>query len=412
MIVLEGKLRGEEEQFRLLDEAIRTAQFVRNKAIRYWMDNRGTNRNTLQKLCAILRKQFEWCKKLSAQACQASADRAWAAISRFYENCRLQVPGKKGYPKFKKNSRSVEYKVDGWILSEDRRLITFRDGFKAGKFQLIGTRDLHYYQIEQIKRVRVVRRADGYYVQLCVDFDRKEEHEWTGRVVGIDMGVEFFYTDSDGNTVDNPRFLRKEALALKRAQRRLSKRKKGSKNRAKARKKVGRKHLLVSRRRRDWACKQAQALVKSADMIAYEDLQVRNLVKNHKLAKSISDAAWSEFLRWVEYFAKIHGIVTVAVPPAFTSQDCSECGNRVKKALSTRTHECGKCGSKLHRDHNAARMILFKGLAILGENREEIVKLLSTVGRTGIHAWGDWASGILEQSEVLSPVVEPGNLNE
>ncbi len=347
MIVFEAKLRGTESQFRLLDEAIRTAQFVRNKALRYWMENQGTNRNSLQKLCKELRKEFEWCKKLSAQACQASADRAWAAILRFYENCQKKVPGKKGYPKFKNNCRSVEYKVDGWVLSDDRRLLTFRDGFKAGQFQLMGTRDLNFYQIEQIKRVRVVRRADGYYAQFCVDVERKEKHELTGRVVGIDVGLEFFYTDSDGGTVENPQFLRKSEKALKRSQRRLSKKQKGSKNRAKARIRLGRRHLKVSRRRKDWACKTAQALVKSADMIAYEDLQVRDMIRNHKLAKSIHDAAWSEFFQWVEYFAKIYGIVTVAVPTAYTSQDCSRCGHRGQKSLSTPSRECIKYVNQL-----------------------------------------------------------------
>ncbi len=104
---------------------------------------------------------------------------------------------------------------------------------------------------------------------------------------------------------------------------------------------------------------------------------VQNMVKNHHLAKSISDVSWSIFLNWVEYFGKIHGIVVVAVPPQYTSQDCSRCGHRQKKTLSTRTHECVKCGLKLHRDHNSAIEIRSKGLQKLGA---------STVGLTGIHA--------------------------
>lgn len=409
MIVLEAKLRGTESQLRLLDEAIRTAQFVRNKALRYWMDNQGTNRNSLQKLCTVLRKEFEWCKKLSAQACQASADRAWAAISRFYENCQKQISGKKGYPKFKKNCRSVEYKVTGWVLSDDRRFLTFKDGFKAGQFKLMGTRNLNFYEIEQIKRVRVVRRADGYYAQFCVDVERKEKHDWTSRVVGIDVGLEFFYTDSDSVTVENPKFLRKSEKALKRFQRRLSKKQKGSNNRAKARIRLGRRHLKVSRQRKDWACKTAQALVKSADMIAYKDLQVRDVVRNHKLAKSIYDAAWSEFFRWVEYFAKIHGIVTVAVPTTHIYQNCLRCDHREQKSLRACSHECNKCGLRLHPDYKIARKILVKGLELLGKSQDEISKILNTVGRTEFQAWGDWVSDILgETPDVLYPIWEPG----
>lgn len=307
---------------------------------------------------------------------QASAERAWSAISRFYENCKKGVPGKKGYPKFKKHQTnlSVEYKTSGWKLSEDRLHITFSDGFCAGTFRLWGTRDLHYYQIEQIKRVRVVRRADGYYAQFCIAVDRQEKHEYQNRVTGIDLGLIHFYTDSDGNTVENPRFFRKDEKALKKAQRRVSRKKKGSKNRAKARNRLGRKHLKVSRRRKDFVVKTARALVQSNDLVAYEDLKVRNMVKNHHLAKSISDASWSQFTTWVEYFGKVFGVGIVAVPPQYTSQDCSHCGVTVKKTLSTRTHTCS-CGTVLDRDHNAALNILKLGL--------------STVGHTGTNAWGE-----------------------
>ena len=129
----------------------------------------------------------------------------------FKGNCKKKILGKKGYPRFKKHQTnlSVEYKTTGWKLSDDRLTITFTDGFGAGTFRLWGTRDLHYYQTKQIKRLRVVRRADGYYVQFCVDVERRNDHEYQNRVVGIDVGLNHFYTDSDGNTVDNPRYLRK-----------------------------------------------------------------------------------------------------------------------------------------------------------------------------------------------------------
>ncbi len=223
----------------------------------------------------------------------------------------------------------------------------------------------HFYQIEQIKRVRVVRRADGYYVQFCVDVERREKHEYQNKVVGLDVGVNHFYTDSDGNTVDNPRYLRKGEKSLKRSQRRLSRKKKGSNNRVKARNKVGRKHLKVSRQRKDFAVKTARCVVQSNDLVAYEDLKVRNMVKNHHLAKSISDASWSQFREWVEYFGRVFGVGTIAVPPHYTSQECSSCGVMVKKSLSTRTHTCA-CGTALDRDHNAALNILRIGLSTVG----------------------------------------------
>ena len=368
MLVFEAKLEGKSEQYERLDEAIRTARFIRNSCIRYWMDTKGVGRYDLSAYCVILAKEFPWAAKLNSMARQASAERAWSAIARFFDNCKKAKPGKKGFPRFKKHEThgSVEYKTCGWKLSEDRRNITFSDGFKAGTFKLWGSRDLHFYQLNQIKRVRVVRRADGYYVQFCIDAERSEKREPTGRTIGLDVGLTHFYTDSDGNTVENPRHLRKSQRSLKKLNRRLSKTQKGSKNRATARNCLSRKHLKVSRRRKDFAVKLARCVVQSNDLVAYEDLSVRNMVKNRKLSKSISDAAWTAFRNWVEYFGKVFGVATVAVAPHYTSQNCSSCGKVAKKSLSERTHICPHCGFVLDRDWNAARNILELGLRTVG----------------------------------------------
>ncbi len=172
------------------------------------------------------------------------------------------------------------------------------------------------------------------------------------------MGLASFLTDSDGKAEPNPRYLRAAESKLKRLHRGVSHKQKGSKNRAKARKRVARAYLHVSRQREDHARKLAGALIHSCDWIAYEDLRLRNLVKNRSLAKSISDAHWGRFRWWVEHYARAHGIVAVAVPPQWTSQDCSGCGRRVRKSLSVRTHCCPHCGLVLDRDHNAALNIL------------------------------------------------------
>lgn len=368
MLVFEAKLEGKSEQYERLDEAIRTARFIRNSCIRYWMDTPGVGRYDLSAYCVVLVKEFPWASKLNSMARQASAERAWSAIARFFDNCKKAKPGKKGFPRFKKHEThgSVEYKTCGWKLSEDRRNITFTDGFKAGIFKLWGTRDLHFYQLSQVKRVRVVRRADGYYVQFCIDAERNEKREPTGKTIGLDVGLTHFYTDSDGNTVENPRHLRKSERSLKKLNRRLSRTQKGSKNRAKTRNRLSRKHLKVSRRRKDFAVKLARCVVQSNDLVAYEDLQVRNMVKNKKLSKSISDAAWTAFRNWIEYFGKVFGVATVAVPPHYTSQNCSSCGKVAKKSLSQRTHICPHCGFVLDRDWNAARNILELGLRTVG----------------------------------------------
>lgn len=377
MLVYEFKLKGKQQQFNLIDEAIRTALFIRNSCVRYWLDNKQVGKYDLSSYCKILAKNFEWASKLNSMARQASADRAWSAISRFNSNCKKKVPGKKGFPRFKKRGHSVEYKTTGWKLSEDRKYLTLTDDFEIGKLKLIGTYDLHFYQIKDIKRIRLVKRADGYYAQFCIAVERHIEEKPTKKAVGLDVGLTHFYTDSDGNKVDNPRFLRKSEKSLKRLQKRVSKKfKKGqpqSNNYKKAKDKLARKHLKVSRQRKDFAVKLARCVIQSADLIAYEDLQVRNMVKNHKLAKSISDAAWYQFRCWLEYFGNIYGKITIAVAPQYTSINCSSCGRQVKKSLSTRTHKC-ICGAELCRDENAALNILAKSLR--------------TVGHTGIYAWG------------------------
>lgn len=151
MIVYEAKLEGIDSQYRKLDEALPTGLFVRNACLRYWIDGHAKTRNDLSAYCKVLsdNPDFPWVRKLNSMARQAMSERTWAAISRFFDNCTAKKPGKKGYPKFKRlqTNVSVEYKTTGWKLSEDRRFITFTDGFDAGQFKLWGTRDLHFYQI-------------------------------------------------------------------------------------------------------------------------------------------------------------------------------------------------------------------------------------------------------------------------
>lgn len=380
MLVWEYKTGGTPTQYQKIDEAIRTAQFVRNKAIRFWMDTEGAGKYALSGLSKLLAAEFPFAQKLNSTARQASCERAWAAISRFYDNCKKHVPGQKGYPKFQKECRSVEYKQSGWKLSTDCNKIAFTDGHNIGSLKLVGTRDLSDLK-DSIKRVRLIRRADGYYVQFVIDANRQEDPRYTGEMIGLDVGLRHFMTDSGGNTIENPRFLRKAEKALKRLQRAVSHKKKGSVNRKKARRKLARKHLKVSRQRNDFATKLARCVVQSNDLIAVEDLQIRNMVKNHHLAKAISDAAWGMFRAKLTYYGKLYGKVVVAVPPQFTSQNCSRCGKIVKKSLSTRTHVCS-CGLILDRDHNAARNILSLGVSALSK---------TTAGHAGSNASGEMA---------------------
>ncbi len=402
------------------------------------MDGRGVTANDLQLLCARLAQEYPFAARLNSQARQAAASRAWAAIERFYANCREKRSGKKGYPRFQRDCRSVEYKQTGWQLDAAGKRLTLSDGGGIGRVRLIGSRDLATFPREQIKRVRLIRRADGYYAQFVLQVERRISHAPTGSALGIDVGIAAYVTDSDGHAVANPRFISQAEARLKRYQRRLSRRsvchKHGKKPRnnhaarqrarhnqypasttarppqpppapssqrqsagwGKAKQRVGRAYLHLQRQREDFARKTASALISSHDLIALEDLQVRNLVRNRRLAKAISDVSWSRLRRWVEYYGRLQEVPVVAVPPQYTTQDCSgvlpdgtPCRARIRKSLSMRTHICPSCGLILDRDHNAAAVILQHGLAVARAEghwpREagEPTEPSGTVGHTG-----------------------------
>lgn len=370
MLVLEYKIKAKKLQYLAIEEAIKTTQFIRNKCLRYWMDapkEAKIDRFALNKYSTELRNEFKFVANLNSMAVQSSAERAWLAISRFYasvavaspraSNCKKKISGKKGYPRFQHDNRSVEYKTSGWKINPIKRRITITDKKGIGELKLLGKWDIQTYPAKSIKRVRLVRRADGYYCQFCIDVEVSDIQPMTGNEIGLDVGIESFYTDSNGHQETNPKFLRKVEKSVKHAQRRIYKKKKGSSGRKKARAIFAKKHLRISRQRNEHAKKIARNVCKSNDLVAYENLQMRNLLKNHCLAKSISDASWYLFRQWIEYFAGKFGKLAVAVAPHYTSQQCSNCGVIVKKSLSTRTHVCS-CGCELHRDENAAINIL------------------------------------------------------
>jgi putative transposase len=282
MLTLEFKIYAKPNQFQAIDEAIRICQFIRNKSIRLWIDGGAKSWFALSKYCAIWAKEFDCANKLGAMARQASAERAWASICRFNENVKKGIKGKKfGFPKFPKNCRSVEYKTNSWKLSEDRKSISFTDKCGIGRVKMKGTRELGFYDPSQIKRVRLVKRADGFYIQFCVSVDRVETVVMTGKTVGLDVGLKEFYTDSNGEIAPNPKFLRRGEAQLKRAQRLVSRKVKGGSNRQKARVILGKRHLKISRQRKDHAIKLARCVITSNDVVVYEDLRVSNMVKNH-----------------------------------------------------------------------------------------------------------------------------------
>ena len=224
--------------------------------------------------------------------------------------------------------------------------------------------------------------STGYYVQFSVQLDPVDTVKPltpSQKAVGIDVGIKYFLADSQGNIEHNPQFYREGEKQLNRLNRKKSKKyskgKPQSQNYHKARIRYARKHLKVSRQREEFVKRVALRLIQSNDLVAYENLNVKGMVKNPHLAKSISDAGWSLFRPWLDYFGYKYRKLTIAVTPHNTSQNCSNCGEKVQKSLSTRTHICKHCGYIEDRDINAAINILQKGL--------------STVGHTGSYKLGE-----------------------
>ncbi len=401
MLVLEYKAVIDKNQQLAINEAIRTTQFIRNKAIRYWMDapkEVKLNKIALNNYSTALRKEFKLVEELNSMACQSATERAGIAIERFYSNCQSQKPGKKGFPRFQKDNRSVEYKTSGWSLHPTKRRITFTDKKGIGEVKLLGKWQIHTYSVKSIKRVRILKRADGFYIQFCLEIEVQSESRIADGEIGLDVGLEYFYSDSKGHHEPNPQFLKKAEKAIKHAQKQIYKKEKGKNQRRKARGRYARKHLRVNRQRSEHAKRVARNVCKANALVVYEDLNVKNLVKNHCLAKSINDVAWPTFRQWLEYFAVKFGSLAVAVPPHYTSQKCSDCGAIVKKTLSTRTHKCS-CGCELQRDTNAAINMLS-----LGKNR---------LGHSRINATGDGTATLLGATlveQVLSMNVESPRL--
>jgi putative transposase len=271
---------------------------------------------------------------------------------------RVQRGEKAGFPRYKGRDRfhSFTYKEFGNGAQLDNGFLVLS---KIGRIAVRWSRPLEGTP----KTVTLTREADGWYVCVSCAQVPITPLARTGADTGIDLGLESFATLADGSQIANPRIFRVAELNLKRAQRRVSRRQKGSNRRQKAVALLAKTHAKVRRARADFHHKTALVLVRQYDTIYHEDLQTANMLRNRHLAKSLSDAGWSAFLRILSFKAVEAGKTVVAVPPAYTSQVCSvaNCGVLVHKGLSVRWHACPECGTSLHRDHNAARNILRLG---------------------------------------------------
>lgn len=295
-----------------------------------------------------------------SQALQNAVVRVDLAFQAFFR--RAQAGEKEaGYPRFKGrgwyDSFTFPQFESGWRLEGDALRI-----FKVGNVRI----KLHRPIEGEIKTLTIRRDTLGNWFACfsCeVEFDVPAP---SSHIVGIDMGLEKFATLSTGAMIDNPRFFRRDEKALAKAQRKVSALPKGTKERTKAKRVVQHIHARITNRRKDFAHKLSRYLADMFQVICFEDLNTKGMMQLHSLAKSIGDAAWNQLIQYTTYKAASADRLVVLVNPAYTSQDCSGCGNRDKKTLSERVHRCGACGLELDRDLNAALNILARGLACVG----------------------------------------------
>lgn len=350
-------------QVRVLRRQLELCRQVYNDALAYrknaWeKEQRQVNRFETQNRLPQLKVDHPEYREVHSLTLQNVVLRVELAFKAFFR--RVQAGENPGYPRFKSYNRydSITYPQSGFGVDSGELHLS-----KIGDIKI----KLHRSIEGKIKTCTIRRMPTGkWFACFSVDMGEVPLPPWKdGSVVGIDVGLESFATLSNGEKIANPRFFRDEENELARVQRKLSKAPKGSPERKKAIKIVDLVHERISNRRNDFANKVSRQLVDRFGVIVFEDLDIKNMLQNHNLAKSISDVAWNMLVNATKSKAAYAGSKVVLVDPRQTSQMCSRCGMIIKKDLCERIHNCPKCGLSMDRDLNAAINILRLGMQSL-----------------------------------------------
>lgn len=358
------RLKPTKKQAHVLESQLEECRWLYN----HWLAERKTAWEERQESLSYygqkatlphLKTERETLHGVHSQVLQDVSMRIDLAFKACFRRCKAgEEPG---YPRFRGKGR-----YDSLTFPQYGNGCQLVDG--ALKLSKIGSlRVVQHRPVEGTPKTCTIRRSSTgkWYVTIACEVEAPSLPA-TGESVGIDVGLASFSTLSTGEQTPCPKFLRTDEKDLKRTQRQLSAVAKDTPERAQRRKVVARVHERITHRRRNFAHQESRKIVNRFDVIAVEDLAVNQMVHHHCLAKSIQDAAWSQFTAFMAYKAAYAGRQYVAVNPAYTSQDCSRCGHRQKKTLAECIHQCVCCGLTLDRDHNAALNILRLGQQSLG----------------------------------------------
>ncbi len=320
--------------------------------------NNKKKRNELQHSLLELKEKFPELKEVHSKVLQMEN-------YRLFSNLRALSKSKKkgrkvGSLRFKGRGffKTFSYNQTGYEIIKQKTRYDKLKLSKIGEIPFIMHREIE----GNIKQITVKHYPSGkWYASIICESKTEVQKTANQKKVGIDLGIKNFAFDSDGNHFDSPKSLYNSLNKLATEQRKLSRKKKGSQNREKQKIKVARVHEKITNQRDDFLHKLSRQYITNYGFIAAEDLKVSNMVRNHCLAKSISDVSWSRFIQFLEYKAENAGVQVVKINPKYTSQTCSNCGNVVKKSLQERTHRCS-CGLEIDRDLNASINILKMGL--------------------------------------------------